>query len=296
MQSICSVLAAAGMVPCTPALTLPSTPQHMPVMLNGGVVGTVRVTAAATVVLALRRFKVRGGVLAVKYVRSSHIYASQASLPPATCRGCLQAQAGPFDFARYLEIAHIPFSEAGAYPGLYLFSSPARFMRPVRQLGESGLVAGSTELIGSLEQAYMDIRCPDGGTCGSDSLLATHEESGPTAFLSAVASFTPWSDFNQSPRNMYQCQMAKQTMGTPMDSYPYRADTKLYRLHTPQKPVARTQGYEKYRVNEYPLGTNAVVAVLSYTGCAYARAAGRGRRRALVRIAGSAAELRPPTF
>ncbi len=33
--------------------------------------------------------------------------------------------------------------------------------------------------------------------------------------LSVVASLTPYSDFNQSPRNMYQCQMAKQTMGTP---------------------------------------------------------------------------------
>ena len=33
--------------------------------------------------------------------------------------------------------------------------------------------------------------------------------------LSIVASLTPFSDYNQSPRNMYQCQMAKQTMGTP---------------------------------------------------------------------------------
>ena len=62
--------------------------------------------------------------------------------------------------------------------------------------------------------------------------------------------------------------MAKQTMGTPMDSYPFRTDTKLYRLYTPQKPLAQTQGYTKYHVNEYPLGTNAVVAVLAHTGCA----------------------------
>ena len=33
--------------------------------------------------------------------------------------------------------------------------------------------------------------------------------------LSIAASLTPFSDYNQSPRNMYQCQMAKQTMGTP---------------------------------------------------------------------------------
>ena len=36
------------------------------------------------------------------------------------------------------------------------------------------------------------------------------------AMLSVVASMTPYSDYNQSPRNMYQCQMAKQTMGTPL--------------------------------------------------------------------------------
>ena len=34
--------------------------------------------------------------------------------------------------------------------------------------------------------------------------------------LSVVASLTPYSDYNQSPRNMYQCQMGKQTMGTPV--------------------------------------------------------------------------------
>ena len=34
--------------------------------------------------------------------------------------------------------------------------------------------------------------------------------------LSVVASLTPFSDYNQSPRNMYQCQMGKQTMGTPL--------------------------------------------------------------------------------
>ena len=38
--------------------------------------------------------------------------------------------------------------------------------------------------------------------------------------LSIVASMTPFSDYNQSPRNMYQCQMAKQTMGTPVQVLP----------------------------------------------------------------------------
>ena len=253
---LCAVLARAGMTPNAPALAMPSPPQHIPVMIDGAVVGSVRAEAAAGLVLAVRSFKVRLCGRRLLHVTATKYDASQNS-------------ADPEDVIRHLEVAHIPPSEAGAYPGLYLFSSPARFMRPVLQLGGGGLIAGSVELIGSLEQAYMDIRCPDGGACGSAGLAATHEECGPTAFLSAVASLTPWSDFNQSPRNMYQCQMAKQTMGTPMDSYPFRTDTKLYRLYTPQKPIAQTQGYIKYHVNEYPLGTNAVVAVLAHTGCAH---------------------------
>lgn len=35
----------------------------------------------------------------------------------------------------------------------------------------------------------------------------THSELTPTIMLSVVASMTPFSDFNQSPRNMYQCQV-----------------------------------------------------------------------------------------
>jgi DNA-directed RNA polymerase I subunit RPA2 len=54
----------------------------------------------------------------------------------------------------------------------------------------------------------MEIRCPDGGDGGRrESFPATHEEIHPTSILSVVANLTPWSDHNQSPRNMYQCQV-----------------------------------------------------------------------------------------
>ena len=38
----------------------------------------------------------------------------------------------------------------------------------------------------------------------------THLELKQTSMLSAIASLTPFSDFNQSPRNMYQCQVKQQ--------------------------------------------------------------------------------------
>lgn len=53
----------------------------------------------------------------------------------------------------------------------------------------------------------MEIRCADGDDGGRRSFPATHEEIHPTGILSVVANLTPWSDHNQSPRNMYQCQV-----------------------------------------------------------------------------------------
>ncbi len=60
--------------------------------------------------------------------------------------------------------------------------------------------------------------------------------------------------------------MGKQTMGTPYHNHQYRMDNKVYRLLFPQKPIVRTEKYQEYDFDLYPSGTNAVVAVISYTG------------------------------
>jgi len=58
------------------------------------------------------------------------------------------------------------------------------------------------------EQAFLSIAClPSDMTP-----VTTHKEIDVTNILSLVANLTPFSDYNQSPRNMYQCQMLKQTM------------------------------------------------------------------------------------
>ena len=60
--------------------------------------------------------------------------------------------------------------------------------------------------------------------------------------------------------------MGKQTMGTPCHSLPFRPDNKLYKIQNPQAPLVQTSVHGEYKMDEYPNGTNAVVAVLSYTG------------------------------
>lgn len=60
--------------------------------------------------------------------------------------------------------------------------------------------------------------------------------------------------------------MGKQTMGTPSTALKHRTDNKLYRLQTGQSPVVRPALHSTYAMDSFPNGTNAIVAVISYTG------------------------------
>jgi DNA-directed RNA polymerase I subunit RPA2 len=93
-----------------------------------------------------------------------------------------------------LEVGFIPASNGGQYPGIYMFSTPARMVRPVNYLPLE-----KTDLVGPFEQPYMSIACTEPEIASGDS---THVEYDPTNILSIVANQTPFSDFNQSPRNM----------------------------------------------------------------------------------------------
>ncbi|KAL9084277.1 MAG: hypothetical protein Q9159_005322 [Coniocarpon cinnabarinum] len=157
-----------------------------------------------------------------------------------------------------LEVGYVPTSRGGQYPGIYMFAHPGRMYRPVKHLATN-----KYDFIGPFEQPFMDIACtrPE-----IDPKIHTHCELSPTSILDIVSNQTPFSDYNQSPRNMYQCQMGKQTMGTPGAALKYRADNKMYQLECGQTPIVRPPLYQDYGLDNYPQGTNAVVAVISYTG------------------------------
>ena len=159
---------------------------------------------------------------------------------------------------RGLEIGYVPNSNGGQYPGIYMFSQSARMYRPVKHLALDKM-----DYVGPFEQPFMEIACLESDLIAG---LSTHIEYTPTNILSIVANMTPFSDYNQSPRNMYQCQMSKQTMGTPGTSIGYRTDNKLYRLQTGQTPIVRPPLYNAYGLDNFPNGMNAVVAIISYTG------------------------------
>lgn len=165
---------------------------------------------------------------------------------------------GNHSVPKELEVGYIPNAAGGQYPGVYIFSQAARMIRPVKYLP-----LDKHDYIGPFEQPFMSVACTNEEIESGES---SHVEYDPTSILSIVANQTPFSDFNQSPRNMYQCQMGKQAMGTPGTSIRYRTDNKTYCLQTGQTPVVRPPLYNEYGLDNYPNGMNAVVAVISYTG------------------------------
>lgn len=223
----------------------------VPVLVDGRVVGFVDVSRASEVVDMLRSLKTRAAVPSV--AQDAEI----VLVPKNEYRGC------------------------GFYPGIYIHTTPGRMVRPVLWLAErakkkrassSGSTrSGTVEYIGTLEQVFLQVRpaLPD----AKDSLSpvsqagATHMELDSTNFVSEVAAMTPFFDMNQGPRNIFQCQMAKQAMGTPCHRYSSRYDAKVYRLLYPQAPITRNMCMQDpLGADLFPNGLNGVVAVISYTG------------------------------
>ena len=157
------------------------------------------------------------------------------------------------------EIVLVPERDIpGQYPGLFIFTGAARMMRPVYNLSHNCI-----EYVGTFESVYMDICIREKEAYPG---ITTHQEIRPTSFMSNLAMTIPLPDFNQSPRNMYQCQMMKQTMSTPIHTWHLNSETKIYRLQTPTSPFFRPAHYDYIGLDDYPMGTNAIVAVISYTG------------------------------
>ncbi|KHN78016.1 DNA-directed RNA polymerase I subunit RPA2 [Toxocara canis] len=193
LQQMPALLAGLGVLSHSAAALMP-TDEMYPVFLDGRFVGYVPRAKAGYVERQLRAAKVNKDDKRVPYV--AEIALVRHSPDPVN----IQTQ----------------------YPGLYILSDPARMIRPVRNL-----VANVTEFIGTFEQVYLSICIePEEAEPG----VTMHQELHPSCLFSFAGNLIPFPDHNQSPRNVYQCQMGKQTMGTPVHAWNYRADNKMYRL------------------------------------------------------------------
>lgn len=196
------------MTPAVGDLAVTQPPGHIHVLLDGRVIGHVAPELEQAFVDSLRYLKI-----------------TQETLPQF-----------PAAFVQQdLEIGHVARraivpNKSTQFPGIYLNSNIGRFLRPVKHLR-----LDQVEWIGPFEQVHLSIACME-EDIRSDS---EYQEISSAFFLSVLPSNIPFLNYNQSPRNMYQCQMAKQTMGTALHNLPYRFDNRVYRLMNPQIPLVK---------------------------------------------------------
>ncbi|RXG54467.1 DNA-directed RNA polymerase I subunit RPA2 [Armadillidium vulgare] len=183
----------------------------------------------------------------------------------------------------YTEIVLIEETTKGQYPALFLFTSPARMMRPV-----INVKLNAKEYVGTFEQLFINVAISLKDFEDWPNTEFSHCEIEKNSMLSNIGKLVPFSDCNPNPRNMYQCQMGKQTMGTPLHNWLNQTNHKIYRLQYPQIPLVRNKHYDDIEMEEFCMGFNAVVAIVSYTGydmedamvinkCAMERGLGHGQ-------------------
>lgn len=94
----------------------------------------------------------------------------------------------------------------------------------------------------------------------------THLEFDPVSILGISAALIPYAEHNQSPRNTYGANMAKQALGIMGVNFQKRVDTRAHFLHYPQIPLVKTKIMDAIGLDQRPAGQNFVVAIMSYGG------------------------------
>ncbi len=94
----------------------------------------------------------------------------------------------------------------------------------------------------------------------------THLELDTIGILGVSAALVPYAEHNQSPRNTYGANMAKQGLGIPTSNFQIRADTRSHLLHYPQKSLVKTRVMDVMDYNKRPACQNFVVALMSFEG------------------------------
>lgn len=100
----------------------------------------------------------------------------------------------------------------------------------------------------------------------SNPRVFTHMEVHPAAILGMSASNIPFAEYNQAPRNVYQCAMGKQAIGVDASNTTTQLHTVGYGLWYPQRPVVGTWLDDVVGTKHIPCGTNMIVAIACYGG------------------------------
>lgn len=172
-----------------------------------------------------------------------------------------------------------------------IFTDGGRMIRPLLIVGENNklkikashieklkngelrwndlLFGGIIEYIDSHEAAFncvvattpTELRMVD-----PDLKIYTHCEIHASSILSVCSCLVPFANHNQSPRNIYQTAMAKQSLGVYACNYRLRTDKLGHVLYYPERPLCNTLWAQYIHPICAESGMNAVVAIMCHTG------------------------------
>lgn len=88
----------------------------------------------------------------------------------------------------------------------------------------------------------------------------------PSVMMGVISGSIPFPERSPAPRNSFQANMGKQSMGIPLLTCNNRADNLLYVMHYPQRPLVTTKISDILNMNEMPCVANPIVAIATYSG------------------------------
>ena len=157
-----------------------------------------------------------------------------------------------------------------------IFCDEGRLLRPLWVVNNKQIYKGNCISFDTLVDInairYIDSNEAEASTIAMtpQHLLGEHVydfcEIHPSTLLGVCASIIPFPDHSQSPRNCYQSSMAKQALGTPLETFNLRTDNMLYMMDYPQRPLVSTYAAKYMGFNDMASGINCIVAIMPKEG------------------------------
>jgi DNA-directed RNA polymerase II subunit RPB2 len=149
-----------------------------------------------------------------------------------------------------------------------MLGEAARIVRtaPLRSLWTRLLYSGCIEYVDTLEESFLLVAQHVTQVAQQPAVPWTHACIHPTLALGTRAGLIPYSNMNQSPRNVYAAGMTKQAISEICETGEARMDTLAYRMDTLQRPLVDTLMHRLMSPENSNIGQNLVVAIMCYSG------------------------------
>jgi len=137
---------------------------------------------------------------------------------------------------------------------------------PERMLWTRLLYSGCIEYVDKLEEKTLLVAQHQRQLESHPDVPWTHVVIHPTIMMGTRAGLVPFSNMNQSPRNVYAAGMSKQAISQISETGERRMDTIAHRMDTLQKPLVDTLMHRMLSEENSTIGQNLIVAIMCYTG------------------------------